>query len=165
MKAPIMNASTLTIKTRTVLILTLLLATASLSFARPQAADTSRDQEAIRQITDLERQSKEAAIRRDAAFAERILADDYVSIGPLGQVASKADTITARKTAQLHYDSIDISEMVVRLYGNTAIVTARAEVKGKDLGEDFSGPYRFTRVWVKRNGQWQAVSYQGTVTR
>jgi ketosteroid isomerase-like protein len=55
--------------------------------------------------------------------------------------------------------------MVVRLYGNTAIVTARALVKGTELGEEFSGPYRFTRVWVRRNGKWVTVSYQATVTR
>ena len=55
--------------------------------------------------------------------------------------------------------------MVVRLYGNTAVVTARAEVRGRDLGEEFNGPYRYTRVWVKRNGRWQTVSYQATVTR
>ena len=41
--------------------------------------------------------------------------------------------------------------MVVRLYGDTAIVTARADVKGHQLGEDFSGPYRYTRVWVRRS--------------
>jgi len=55
--------------------------------------------------------------------------------------------------------------MVVRLYGDTAVVTARADVKGRQLGEDFSGPYRYTRVWVRRNGRWQTVSYQATVTQ
>ena len=88
-----------------------------------------------------------------------------MAITPLGQVVGKADTIAARKTAQLRYDSIEISDMVVRLYGNTAVVTARAAVKGKELGEVFNGPYRFTRVWVRRNGHWMTVSYQATVTR
>ena len=83
----------------------------------------------------------------------------------LGQVINKADTVAARRTAQLRYESIEVSEMVVRLYGNTAIVTARADVKGKELGEEFSGPYRFTRVWVRRSGHWLTVSYQATVTR
>jgi ketosteroid isomerase-like protein len=134
--------------------------------APPQAnPPASSGQGTIRQILELERQSKEAAIRRDASFSERMLAEDYVAISPLGQVTTKSQSITARKNAQLHYDSMDISEMAVRVYGDTAIVTARADVKGKDLGEDFSGPYRFTRVWVKRNGQWQTVSYQATVTQ
>ena len=123
------------------------------------------EEEEVREIVDLERQAKDAALHRDAAFSERTLADDYVAITPLGQVVSKAETIAARKTAQLRYETIDISDMVVRLYGNTAIVTARAEVRGRELGEEFSGPYRFTRVWVRRNGHWLTVSYQATVTR
>src|ERR1700756_256504 len=124
-----------------------------------------RDEEALREIVDLERQSKEAAIHRDASFSERTLADDYVAISPLGQVIGKAETVAARKTAQLRYDSIEVSDMVVRLYGNTAVVTARADVRGRELGEEFSGSYRFTRVWVRRNGHWLTVSYQATVTR
>jgi ketosteroid isomerase-like protein len=136
------------------------------SVTRPQTnASGPREEEVIREIVDLERQAKDAAIHRDASFSERTLADDYVAISPLGQVINKADTIAARKTAQLRYDSIDITEMVVRLYGNTAVVTARADVRGKELGEDFSGPYRFTRVWVRRNGHWLTVTYQATVTR
>jgi hypothetical protein len=119
----------------------------------------------MRQILDLERQSKDAAVHRDAEFSQRTLADDYVAITPLGQVITKSDTVAARKSGQLRYDSIEISDVVVRVYGNTAVVTARADVKGRDLGEEFNGPYRFTRIWVRRNGQWLAVSYQATVTR
>jgi hypothetical protein len=145
-----------------------------LSLAAPAQAHASRpktnangpvEEEVVREIVDLEKQAKDAALHRDAAFSERTLADDYVAITPLGQVISKADTIAARKTAQLRYEAIDISDMMVRLYGNTAIVTARAEVKGTELGEEFNGPYRFTRVWVRRNGHWLTVSYQATVTR
>lgn len=129
------------------------------------ASPGNKDQQVIRQLVELEGQAKEATLRRDAAFAERTLADDYIAIGPLGTVTTKADTIAARKNAQLRYESMDVSDLVVRVYGSTAVVTGRAEVKGKDLGQDFSGPYRFTRVWVKRNGQWQTVSYQATVTQ
>jgi ketosteroid isomerase-like protein len=146
----------------------------AVAFALPVSASASRpktnaagpaEEEEVREIVDLERQAKDAALHRDAAFSERTLADDYVAITPLGQVISKAETVAARRTAQLRYEAIDVSNMVVRLYGNTAIVTARAEVKGTELGEEFSGPYRFTRVWVRRNGHWLTVSYQATVTR
>jgi hypothetical protein len=125
----------------------------------------AHDQDVIRQILELERQSKDAAIHRDPDFSARTLADDYLGITPLGQVITKGDTVAARKSGQLRYDSIEISDMVVRVYGSTAVVTARADVKGRDLGEEFNGPYRFTRIWVRRNGHWQAVSYQATVTR
>lgn len=131
---------------------------------KPAVVDAG-DQETIREIVDIERQTKEATLRRDADFPQRMLADDYVAISPLGQVTTKKEAISARRSGQLRYENIDVSDMVVRLYGDTAIVTARADVKGHQLGEDFSGPYRYTRVWVKRAGRWQAVSYQATVTQ
>jgi hypothetical protein len=117
------------------------------------------------EVIELERQAKEATLKRDADFSERTLSDDYMGITPLGQVINKADTITARRSGQLRYESIEITDMVVRVHGNVAIVTARADVRGHDLGEEFNGPYRYTRVWMRRNGKWQTVSYQATVTR
>jgi ketosteroid isomerase-like protein len=130
----------------------------------PRAID-SGDESAIREIVDMERQAREASLRRDADFSQRTLAEDYVAITPLGQVTTKQDTLAARKSGQLRYDTINVSDMVIRVYGDTAVVTARADVKGHQLGEDFSGPYRYTRVWVRRTGHWQAVSYQATVTQ
>jgi ketosteroid isomerase-like protein len=131
----------------------------------PRPGYDSADQETIRQIVDMERQAKEASLRRDAEFSLRALADDYVAITPLGEVTTKEESISARRSGQLRYEAMNITDMVVRLYGDTAIVTARADVKGHQLGQDFSGPYRYTRVWVRRNNHWQAVSYQATVTQ
>ena len=131
----------------------------------PRTSLDPADQTTIREIVDMERQAREASLQRDPDFSQRTLAEDYVAITPLGQVTTKQDTVSARKSRQLRYDSIDVSDMVVRLYGDTAVVTARADVKGHQLGEDFSGPYRYTRVWVRRSGHWQAVSYQATVTQ
>jgi len=146
----------------TALALTFLLC---LAFAQEKNSAADHNQQAIREILEQERDSKDAAIGRDVAFVERHYADDYVAITPSGDVITKSESIAARKNAQLRYDAINLTDMVVRVYGNTAIVTARADVKGTDLGADFSGPYRFTRVWVKRNGQWQVASYQATVTK
>jgi hypothetical protein len=131
----------------------------------PRPSIDAADQVTIREIVDMERQAREASIHRDAEFSRRTLAEDYVAITPLGQVTTKQDTVSFRKSGQLRYDAIDVSDMVVRIYGDTAVVTARADVKGHQLGEDFSGPYRYTRVWVRRTGHWQAVSYQATVTQ
>jgi hypothetical protein len=131
----------------------------------PRSPFPTTEQATIREIVDLERQAKEASLHRDAEFSERTLSNDYVAITPLGQVATKQDTLSARRSGQLRYESIDVTDMVVRVYGETAVVTARADVKGHQLGEDFSGPYRYTRVWVRRNGHWVTVSYQATVTQ
>lgn len=131
----------------------------------PRSGFETGEQETMRQIIEMERQMKDALLHRDADFSSRTLADDYVAITPLGQVTTKQETIAARRSGQLRYESINVSDMVVRVYGDTGVVTARADVKGHELGEDFSGPYRYTRVWVRRNGRWQTVSYQATVTQ
>jgi ketosteroid isomerase-like protein len=131
----------------------------------PRPPFPAGEQDAIREIVDLERQAKEASLHRDADFSERTLADDYVAITPLGQVTTKQDNVRARKSGQLRYEAMNVTDMVVRVYGDTAVVTARADVKGHQLGEDFSGPYRYTRIWVRRSGHWQTVSYQATVTQ
>ena len=57
----------------------------------PRAGFDSAEQETIRQIVDMERQSKEASLHRDADFSLRTLAEDYVAITPLGQVTTKRD--------------------------------------------------------------------------
>jgi ketosteroid isomerase-like protein len=132
---------------------------------RPRSTLPSADSEIIREIVDMERQAKDATLHRDADFTKRTLAEDYVAITPLGQVTTKDDAIAARKSGQLRYEAMNVTDMVVRIYGDTAVVTARADVRGHQLGEDFSGPYRYTRVWVRRNGHWQTVSYQATVTQ
>ena len=147
------------------LLLALPLFSAQHVAVRPRPSIDSADQATVREIVDMERQWREASIHRDAEFSKRTLAEDYVAITPLGQVTTKQDTVSFRKNGQLRYDTIDVSDMVVRVYGDTAVVTARADVKGHQLGEDFSGPYRYTRVWVRRTGHWQAVSYQATVTQ
>ena len=63
----------------------------------------------------MERQSKEASLRRDADFSVRTLAEDYVAITPLGQVTTKQETITARRSGQLRYEAMNVTDMVVRV--------------------------------------------------
>ena len=98
------------------------------------------DQDTIREIVDMERQAKEATLRRDVDFTQRTLAEDYVAVTPLGTVTTKQDAVSARKSGQLRYEAMNVTDMVVRIYGDTAVVTARADVRGHQLGEDFSGP-------------------------
>jgi hypothetical protein len=49
------------------------------------------------------------------------------------------------------------------VYDNTAVVTGRSIQNGKENGKDYSGDYRFTRVYVKQNGRWQTVALQTTL--
>jgi ketosteroid isomerase-like protein len=45
----------------------------------------------------------------------------------------------------------------VRVYGDSAVVTAITSAKGKFMGQEFSTQERATDVFVKRDGCWQCV--------
>jgi hypothetical protein len=48
------------------------------------------------------------------------------------------------------------------VYGETAIVTGRATTKGRSPSGEITGWFRYTRLYVKRPGQWRLVAFQGT---
>ena len=97
----------------------------------------------------------------DAAFLAKTLADDYIAIRADGSVSTKQQTIDLVASDKLKYDSIEMKSRNVRVYGNTVITTAEADMKGHVRSKDFSGTFRWTRVYVKmKNGQWQLVTFQ-----
>ena len=115
------------------------------------------------QIRDLEKQSREAAIRGDAAFAERTLASDYISIAPSGAVSTREQTLATARAGTMKLQSINVEDEKVRVYGgNVAVVTGHASVTGTDKGQAFTGHSRYTRVWVKQNGGWKLAAFQLT---
>jgi ketosteroid isomerase-like protein len=107
-------------------------------------------------------QLNQAALKGDVATYDKLLADDYTSISVLGTTSNKAQILENIKSGRLKFEAIDVSDMKVRLYGDTALVNSVVNVKGHFGDADVSGQWRSVRVWVKRNGQWQSVSFQAT---
>ena len=66
------------------------------------------------------------------------------------------------KSGDIKLTANDVSDLKVRLYGNTAVVTGRADVKGTIGGKDATGALLFTRVYVKKDGRWESVAFQQT---
>jgi ketosteroid isomerase-like protein len=97
---------------------------------------------------------------------DQLLADDYISITSNGTLQSKAQTLGDLKAGTLRFSSIDFSDRKVRFYGQTALVTSRAEVNGNSGEGDLSGSYRFTRVYVRDpKGGWKIVSFEASRIR
>jgi ketosteroid isomerase-like protein len=113
-------------------------------------------------LTQLEHDWTNAALKKDAAALGKILADDWVGQGPTG-TETKAQTLADLKSGDNKLDSQTLSDIKVRVFGNTAIVTGSDDEKSSYKGKDTSGHYVWTDVFVKRNGRWQAVSSQGTL--
>jgi hypothetical protein len=105
-----------------------------------------------------------ASLKGDAATFKELYAEDYVSVsGITGAPTTKADFVETVKSGKLKYDSIDPSDVKVHVYGPTAaVVTAKAEIKGKLGEQDISGTYISSRLFLKRGGTWQVVFFQTT---
>ena len=88
--------------------------------------------------------------------------DDYTFITLRGELRTKAEIVKGFRSGSFKYESQTISDLKVRVYGDTAIVTGRSSQRGKENGKDYSGDYRFTRVYVKQKGQWVTVALQTT---
>ena len=114
------------------------------------------------ELEKLEKDRSEAVIHQDTAALDKMTADDYMLIDMNGKMRSKAETLDAIKSGSIKIQSNDIDDVKVHVYGNTAVVTGRSNAKGTIDGKDIDGPVRFTRVYVKRNGQWQSVAFQQT---
>jgi hypothetical protein len=114
------------------------------------------------QIEKLSDEGREAALKGDVSFLENNTADDYSAIGGMGNVMSKSDAIQMRKSGDVKYSSIDVSDKNVRVYGNSAVLTATADIKGMVKDKDLSGKYRIVQVWVKQGGKWKIAHMQST---
>ena len=115
------------------------------------------------EILQIERERNQAIISGDAAALDRMTSDDYTFITLRGELRTKAEIIRGFKSGSFHYDSRQISDLKVRVYGSTAIVTGRSNQKGRENGKDYSGDYRFTRVYSKQGGRWRTVALQTTL--
>jgi ketosteroid isomerase-like protein len=124
------------------------------------AAPGSEDVEAV--IAQLERDWAAAIVAKDVAALERLLADDFGGTSANGQRYTKTEAIEDVKTGKYLAESIDLGGIAVRAFGDTAVVTFDQTEKSKFQGEECSGQYNFTDVWIKRNGEWRAVASHGS---
>jgi ketosteroid isomerase-like protein len=122
--------------------------------ARQRDAD---EQEVLRLDREL-LEARQQATKGDTTMLNRILADDFIATSLRGRVANKAQYLKYSARPNLSFRNFNADEVKARLYGDTAVVTGRTTVKGRDQGEEFDTQFRYTRVCVKRDGRWQIVT-------
>ena len=140
-------------------IAVLMVCAASLAQDQDKKSKSAKGGGAEQQIAQLEDQSREAAIKGDASFLEKHLANDYVRIRPDGQVEDRQAAIDALKNGTAKYSSIEVADRQIHVYGNAAVVTGKATVKGTMNGNSADGDYRISRTWVKQGGQWKIAAF------
>jgi ketosteroid isomerase-like protein len=124
-----------------------------------KAASSGNAEEAVRRLhSDL----VQAQLTSDVVALDRIWADEHTFTNPLGIVQTKAERLGEIKSGDRTLESFSIADVQVRVYGNTAVVTSHATLKGRRQGHDISGQYRGIDVYVNKQGRWQVVAGQAT---
>lgn len=116
--------------------------------------DPADDERELRELEDL---THEAFLRGDGESLDGLLADAFVSTGPDGTIATKADYI-AENTHDLTFESIVTDDLEVRLFGDAAVTLGRVSMTGTAEDSRFDATYGFTATYVRLDGDWQLVA-------
>lgn len=114
-------------------------------------------------IRALEEERNQAILHGDVAALNRMTSDDYTFITLRGELRTKPQILKDFGSGAIKYQSRKISDLNIRVYGNSAVVTGRAIQQGMENGKDYSGDYWFTRVYVNQHGRWRTVALQTTL--
>jgi ketosteroid isomerase-like protein len=117
---------------------------------------------AEKQIETLQAQLVQAQLKGDTSFFEKHYVDDSTIIHGIGKLLTKAEEIANLKSGALKYESYDVRDQRIRVYGDTAVVNLEASAKEISFGKPFSGDFLVAWVWVKQQGGWKVVLKQIT---
>jgi ketosteroid isomerase-like protein len=98
-----------------------------------------------------------AMVANDPDAIGSFMADDWIIVGPDGSVGDKETFLELVRSGALTHDVMESHDLNVRVYGDTAVVTARGVSGGKYQGESFYLGERASCVFVRQDGQWRCV--------
>jgi ketosteroid isomerase-like protein len=110
----------------------------------------------LRQMND---EWVKAMVRADGATLDRIMAEDFVFSYPL-EGDDKAQFITDVTSGNLKIQHISREQVSVRVFGTTAVLTARDSATWLYHGREFSGQYKIMQVYAHREGDWKLCAVQ-----
>ncbi len=121
----------------------------------------AQDEKAKKELEQLSWDWMNAWKAKDMVLLEKILAPEYrllaVINGELVTIDRKKwlETVPFYIPKNFRYYNFDI-----RTYGNTAVVQSMFEQEATLNGQDRSGTFQITDIWIKNKDQWQVVHRQ-----
>jgi len=117
-------------------------------------------------ITKLEEDGVKADLAGDRSWTEKTLADDWIGCDSNGKWFTKAEVLKLMAdTKNNKYNSEKMSDLKVRVYGNTAVATYKDTYDALVEGQHRARSILDTDVWVKMGSDWKEVSSQATTTK
>jgi uncharacterized protein (TIGR02246 family) len=115
-------------------------------------------QEQSEQLERLGEEWAAAELRGDTVALERILAEDFVAVGPRGFVLSKEQWLSRHDSGNLTYTSFEWDEVTVRFHRDVAVMigrqTASAVYEDGEVRHEIQDQFRATLVFVEEQGRW-----------
>ena len=128
---------------------------------RPHSAASITDDKKTVAALDTEYQA--AVKRNDAATMDRILAEDFILVTGRGKIYSKADLLRDARNGLDQYEHQEDTDQTVRIWGDTAVVTAKLWEKGTEKGEPFDYTVWFSDTYVRTPSGWRYVFGQSSL--
>jgi ketosteroid isomerase-like protein len=122
-------------------------------------ATTTQDKAAV---AALDTQYQAAVKSNDATTMDRILADDFVLVTGHGKTVSKADLLKAAKDKIDTYEHQEDTEQTVRVWGDTAVVTALLWIKGSNKDAPYDYKLWFSDTYARTKTGWRYVFGQAS---
>jgi ketosteroid isomerase-like protein len=127
-----------------------------------RGSDTSTEYDQ-KTVAALDTEYQAAVKINDASTMDRILADDFILVTGSGKTYTKADMLNDAKSAGTSYESNDEDIQTVRVWGNTAVVTAKLWEKGTTNGQSFDRKFWFSDTYVRTSAGWKYVFGQSSL--
>ena len=113
-------------------------------------------------VAALDTEYQAAVKNNDVPTMDRILADDFVLVTGLGKTHSKRDLLEEARSKGMQYERQEDSQRKVRVWGDTAVVTALLWAKGTEDGKPFDYKLWFSDVYLKTEKGWRYVFAQAS---
>ena len=113
-------------------------------------------------VAALDTEYQAAVKRNDATTMARILADDFVLVTGSGKTYTKADMLEDARRGDI-YEQNDEEVQTVRVWGDTAVVTAKLWEKFMSNGKSFDHKLWFSDIYVRTPSGWKYVFGQSSL--
>jgi ketosteroid isomerase-like protein len=90
------------------------------------------------ELLKLQKEFTEAIVKNDLEGIGRLVTDDWITIGPDGEIVDRARFFEVIKSGALTHEAMESAHFRVRVYGDSAVLTGTTRAKGKFMGREFS---------------------------
>ena len=113
----------------------------------------------------LEHMWNEAQVNGDSSALAAMVADPFTDTEYDGQVSDRQKFLADIRDPEFKPSFMNIQDVKVSFFQNTAIVTGTYHTKGQYTGKPYEHYGRFTDTWINQNGTWMCVASHSSLMK